>query len=182
MSNSYKIEIGTFTLTEKRIVRKSYECAAWFTDVEVQPGTYPVFAYVSWTFDGGGMYRLHSMSAQCDGVIVDNCQVALWAGNRIGNNPGPDHRGEQDVAHIELPVYGAVGRDHKLAKMVSFDETKSPLVYEEYASEYSPSGKGWHFTIPKGVLIDWVDDSETARYSHTKRATFRIEPTTIQSW
>jgi hypothetical protein len=37
-----RTKIGTFTLTEPTVYRKSYETASWYTDVEVQPGEYEV--------------------------------------------------------------------------------------------------------------------------------------------
>ena len=34
--------IGTFTVAEPTVYRKSYETASWYTEVEVQPGEYEV--------------------------------------------------------------------------------------------------------------------------------------------
>lgn len=35
-----------FKLTEPQIFRKQYECATWYKDIEVPPGTYPIYADV----------------------------------------------------------------------------------------------------------------------------------------
>ena len=37
-----RTKIGTLTLTEPTVYRKSYETASWYTDVEVQAGEYEV--------------------------------------------------------------------------------------------------------------------------------------------
>lgn len=45
-----RTKIGTFTLTEPTVYRKSYETASWYTDVEVQPGEYEVTTDGYWAF------------------------------------------------------------------------------------------------------------------------------------
>jgi hypothetical protein len=104
----YKVQIGTLVLNQATTKRLTYECAAWYRDVRIEPGEYPLFAFIEWTVDGGGMYRLTSIHAVCDGVTVAGDFTPLFAGNAIGKSR--DVKGEPATATIELPTYG---REHR---------------------------------------------------------------------
>ena len=40
-----KTQIGWYNLKEDKIFRNTYECAAWYEDVLVKAGKYPIFVY-----------------------------------------------------------------------------------------------------------------------------------------
>lgn len=40
-----RTQIGWFNLNEERVFRNTYECAAWYEDVIVPAGKYPVYVY-----------------------------------------------------------------------------------------------------------------------------------------
>jgi len=56
-------KIGTLTLTEPTVYRKSYETASWYTDVEVQPGDYDVMTDGYWAL------------VEMPGKVVGSCFV-----------------------------------------------------------------------------------------------------------
>jgi hypothetical protein len=96
-----KIKVGTLTITEARNVDLPQEFAAWHQTVRVEPGTYDVFAYLDWS-DGG--YRIHSLSAACDGVTVSSNFRSHMLGSwgKSDNN----RNGQIATAHIQLATYG----------------------------------------------------------------------------
>jgi len=65
--------IGTYTLEKPEVFQKLYECAAWYTDIEVQPGVYPVTTDGYWLF------------VELPGVIVSDNFQSLFAGMPIGD-------------------------------------------------------------------------------------------------
>lgn len=65
-----KIKVGTLTLTESRDVRVPQEYAAYDETVRVLPGTYDAFAYIDWTHDGGGHYRIYDLVAWAEGTTT----------------------------------------------------------------------------------------------------------------
>lgn len=187
----YKIQIGTLVLKQATIKTLSYECAAWYRDVQIEPGEYPIFAYVDWTYDGGGMYRLTRILAVCPGVTVAADFTPLFAGNPIGKSR--DYRGEACDATIELPTYGREHSEHvhdrhsppvtsksvrvwnskdrttQLAE-VQLSEADALLVevYEGYLArdEMGPGAPQWGLRWNRELKLERSDMSEPS-YNHT---------------
>ena len=141
-----KIKVGWITLLAQRDVNLPQEHAAWFETVRVEPGTYDVFAYIGWTVDGGGMYRVHSLSAQAEGTTI-----ASYYGNRIGSHYSKDdnnRNGKRTTAHIQLPTFGVVAEPSpRLAQATLTDA----IVRTEWDA---PShGRMWRFTWNKDVKV-----------------------------
>jgi hypothetical protein len=67
------IQIGTFTVTEPREVRETYETASWYRLFEVAPGTYPVIAYPR------GSHIGHTLYVRCDDALC----TASYFENRV---------------------------------------------------------------------------------------------------
>lgn len=57
--------IGTYQLKEDKVFRNEYECAAWYEDVLVKAGTYPVEVYDYYVENDG------EIGGHCRGVYVD---------------------------------------------------------------------------------------------------------------
>jgi hypothetical protein len=117
--NTLKIKVGTLTLTESRDQSLPQEFAAWHQTVRIEPGTYDVFAYIEWAGGREGGYRLHQLSAQCEGVTVSsNFRSHLWGQWGKSDN---NRNGEREIAHVHLPTYGQVGEKSLLAQATLCD-------------------------------------------------------------
>lgn len=117
--NTLKIKVGTLTLTESRDESLPQEFAAWHQTVRVEPGTYDVFAYIEWSYDGGGGYRLRQLAAHCEGITVSSNFRSHMLGEwgKSDNN----RNGQRAVAHVHLLTYGKVGEKSLLAQATLCD-------------------------------------------------------------
>jgi len=187
--SSYRIKIGTLILKQATVKRLSYECAAWYSDVKVEPGEYPIYAYVDWTYDFHG-FRLTRILALCPGVTVAADFTPMFAGNPIGKSR--DYRGEEAQATIELPTYGREHRGDSVpltsVKVYSEDRTfqmaevrwneADALVKEVYEcrpwddKEMGPGEPQWSLRWNRELKLDRCDPSEP-HYSHTFTAAIR---------
>ena len=90
-------KVGEWTVREPEVWRITYETASWYTDVEVQPGTYDAVVYP--TYDGIG----HSIYLRAHGVCVGSYFV-----NRLltasSAHKDEDVGKEYDV-HKTIPPY-----------------------------------------------------------------------------
>lgn len=91
MTNWISIKVGTLTLTESIDWRESFSYAAHYQTIRVAPATYEVFASLTWTCDGGGKYRVHSLSARVVGTVTES----YW----------PERRGTTVESWVDLPTY-----------------------------------------------------------------------------
>ena len=64
--------IGTYTLDQAKTFRKTYECAAWYTDIRVPAGIYEVTTDGYWIF------------VELPGNIVTDYFQSLYCGTSIG--------------------------------------------------------------------------------------------------
>ena len=100
------IKVGWYTLHEKRVFRSTFECAAWYEDVEVQPGTYDVLAYPTWTNIG------HALYVQAEGMVTGAYFGSLYGGRAIGpDRGGPERIGKIAKASIRLAPYCRAGEE-----------------------------------------------------------------------
>jgi hypothetical protein len=90
---SERVQVGWFNLREARTFRTSFECAAWFRDVRVEAGRYPVYAYT--TLMSSREFRFgHSLYADATGTVTGASFMALYAGSQI---PGTRDRGADEI-------------------------------------------------------------------------------------
>lgn len=99
---TWKVKVGSLTLTESRDVNLPQEHAAWHQTVRVEPGVYDVYAYLD-HFEGG-TWHIHSISAQCEGVTVSS----NYRSHVLGVYSASDNNvnGTRAEAHIRLQTYG----------------------------------------------------------------------------
>lgn len=139
---SLKIKVGTLALTEARDVELPQEFAAWHQTVRVDPGTYDVFAYLTWS---DGALQLRSLSATCEGVTISSNFRAHMFGTwgKSDNN----RNGQRATAHIQLPTYGRVDVASTLLAQASLCDA---IVRSEWdPREHDPrstTGRMWRFT------------------------------------
>jgi hypothetical protein len=90
-------QIGTLTVPEGMSKTKSdYECAAWWTQVRLTPGTVPLVAtFYDWNAEAGCMAAM--VGAEFPGHIEDEYMPAMFAG--VANPGGP----RCDLARIGQP-------------------------------------------------------------------------------
>lgn len=92
---SFRKTIGHLTLDKPAISRITYDCAAWFMDVKLEPGTYEVFAYFRSTDDYEHASSCGLTYIEADGVVVDDCFTPLWGGVPIPNTKSRSHVGQR---------------------------------------------------------------------------------------
>ena len=83
-----KTQIGWYNLKEdKGFHYADYECAAWYENVEVKAGKYPVFVYDYRVLDKDGEIGGHVNSAYVSmpGTIVSDYFGTLFCGNPISD-------------------------------------------------------------------------------------------------
>jgi hypothetical protein len=93
------IQVGTFKVSEKAIFRNaSYECAAWWQDVEVEAGEYPV--YVSFSDKHPEWF-----SVSLPGVVVEDNFIALWGGMPISKYDTKQNAGKAATHSLQNRCY-----------------------------------------------------------------------------
>lgn len=143
--NTIRIKVGEITYSKEFTERLTFECAAWHRDVLVQPGTYPVFAYIEWTCDGGGMFRLRNLRAECEGVITSASFQALWGGSPIH---GTKDRGLDEIGrkHTVYPYIATYGKAPRSAEGLVLDACVEIELFD--GKEVGPM---WHYLWRKGT-------------------------------
>lgn len=79
--------VGQVIVREPKVVRETYEVAAWFRDHTLKPGVYDV---VYKKYNG---YPHYVLTAEVNTVITDACLVALFGGVQYG----PDSAGQREI-------------------------------------------------------------------------------------
>jgi hypothetical protein len=102
---SAKTRIGRVTLKATETYRKSYECAAWYQDVECHPQTVDLY------------YDPRStgyVAFQLSGYVKSSCFISLWCGNPIGDprSKTDQNVGEPDDYHFQSYAYGLIDLMH----------------------------------------------------------------------
>lgn len=82
MGISYKI--GTITVPHKRTVTQTYECAAWYRQIVLEPGTFDVTLGFTWY--GSPDFALFGQS----GTVIGSCFDSLFCGNLIAKKRDQD--------------------------------------------------------------------------------------------
>jgi len=100
-----KKQIGTITIKEGDVRDRLYECAAWYTRIELEPGTYPVYGIYE---KYGYAYReevrdkwyLKWVSYSVPGTIVEDNFQSLFCGNPVGKSyDRTQNAGKADTWH-----------------------------------------------------------------------------------
>lgn len=93
-----RTKIGTLTVPEDYQVQKTYECAAWYRNLKLTPGTYDVMA----TIDQFG--RFEHVCAAIPGVVVGSNFSSYFCGNQISARYDSD-LGEEDTYYWQPYAY-----------------------------------------------------------------------------
>lgn len=123
--------VGTLRVPEARIFRRNSEFAAWWTDIRVTPGTYPLL----WTNQGYGW-----VSAALPGVVVDESNASHFGGVAMGVS----HR--RNIGKPETYHWGI--RDYELARTMLEGSDPNikldPGVKAERVEGTGSDGKSYH--------------------------------------
>ena len=97
-----KKKIGTVTIAEDQTATKTYECAAWYKNLSLAPGTYDVFGlfekygpYSGVKPEFVGKEEMKWVTYTVPGVVTGDCFDSLFCGNVIA-----PHRNE----HVNEPA------------------------------------------------------------------------------
>jgi hypothetical protein len=102
-----RILCGTYRVSERTEYNdSSFECAAWWRTIIVEPGDYPVYGYLH----GGSM----DFCARFEGVILEDNFQSLWGGLPVGNNyDQTQNAGKPAVYSITSYDYNVFASIHK---------------------------------------------------------------------
>lgn len=101
-----KFQIGWYVLKEDTIFRdNSYQCAAWYQDINVPAGQYPVYSY-GYCYDN----KLDDLSIVCklDGIVTQSDFSSHFGGVRYGNKVD-EEKGKKST-YILSPYAHALAR------------------------------------------------------------------------
>lgn len=160
MTTFYRIYIGTLTLTESREVSIPQSYAAYHETVRVEPGTYPVYAYIVPRF-GCEPARVHSISAHAEGITA-SCYYGPGTQDRVG---------KPSKAHIELPTYGVVSDKPGILAQAKLSDD---LVRKEWDprnnDSQSTTGRMWRLEVRPGLEVRGTGDEPY--YKSTRQGVF----------
>lgn len=95
--------IGYYTVKESEIKhRADWECAAWWEDIEIKPGKYPIYAYGS-EYDSGWLNG--SAYITIKGTTVADYFGTLYCGMPIGTYDSKKNAGKASEYHIHEYLY-----------------------------------------------------------------------------
>ncbi len=92
------VVIGTITIKERRTERQLYECAAWYKDIDLDPGTFNItltFSPECWPY-----WILFKQ----EGTVVGSCFDALYCGTVIAAKRDED-KGQRSDYGYQLYAY-----------------------------------------------------------------------------
>lgn len=97
------IKVGTITVTKPFKHTQYFECAAWFCEFEIQPGTYEVFGDLT-----GEGYFVGSFWAKAVSKVTD-ASFQSRLGAHYGKDNGKQEIGQVMEASFSLGTYGTAG-------------------------------------------------------------------------
>lgn len=121
-----KKQIGWYILSEKKVFTNQFETAAWYEDVEVEPGKYPMYMYDFRVMPDG--YLLGDVSAHLPGIVKTDYFGALFCGVPISGYDEKQHTGKEAWAHLHW--YG-----YRVADLVSAGDPRFELLPEYEARQ-----------------------------------------------
>jgi len=149
---TFKIKVGTHTLTATRDVELPQQFAAWHQTVRVEPDTYPVYAYVEW---GDGRLHVRQLSAECEGVTVSSNYRSHLAGHW-----GKDDRnvnGQVVTCHIQLPTYGVLREqpaEYQGLRVAVWDP-------KQYSAKPLVEGTMWRYEVVEGLRVRVLPENDS---------------------
>ena len=118
-------QIGWFTLKEDTIFRNTFECAAWYEDVLVKAGRYPVEVYelhvrehTDAKYNGRLEVSVNSAYVGMEGIIVSDYFGGQYFGVPIGSYDSNKNAGNPSVHTMSPYLY-------MIAESI-FNEAESP--------------------------------------------------------
>jgi hypothetical protein len=127
-------QIGVYKLNQEKVYRNGYEVAAWYTDVKVQPGEYPVFGKIKNTDLNPKMSpgKIEDISISCKlpGIIVGSDFSSLLCGNVITQKIN-EEVGKEDSYYVK-PYAHSIARSILEGLEVPFE------LSNEYHARYTP--------------------------------------------
>ena len=101
-----RIQIGTLILNNDKVFTDNgYECAAWFQNVAVKAGKYPVFVDSKEIWDDGRVYGNARVSAELPGVVGDNYFGSMLCGVPVGTYDGSERTGKDSSYWWEVYAF-----------------------------------------------------------------------------
>lgn len=143
LMNNTPVVIGRVRISKSLEVTETFECAAWFRKVKIQPGIYDLVCYPYAPEASVG----HTLYATVPGVVTDACFQS-----RIGAHYGDPNRGKEEIGnktetHFKLGTYGKIGDDLWEGKgdvQVRFNPAVVDLfTYDVKASAHTEAYTGW---------------------------------------
>lgn len=121
-----RILCGSYHVSNKsEFTDSSFECAAWWRTISVEPGDYPVYGYL----EGSSLH----LYAHLEGTIVADSFQSLFCGNPIG-----EHYDEQQNAG-KTATYMRIGRDYEVLADMREKGDQSPWKIDLSAIPYTLS-------------------------------------------
>jgi len=157
-----KERIGIYRLKQAKTFTRTYECAAWHTDIEVPPGDYEIFAEVD---PDGECKDFPGLSCTLPGVITSSAFPSLFCGNRI---PGTDPNVNKDVGKPD--TYGWFSYAHAIAHMLL--QQKAGWNPPEHAKNYYNS---FEIILDEGFAATYIN----FEYDGEKKQTAAIVKTSM---
>ena len=106
-----KKKIGTVTIAEDQTATKTYECAAWYENLALTPGTYDVFGlfekyspYSGVKPEFVGKEEMKWVTYTVPGVVAGDCFDSLFCGNLIAPHRN-EHVGEPETHYVQMYPY-----------------------------------------------------------------------------
>lgn len=104
--NYIKKKIDTVTIAEGQTATKTYECAAWYKNLALTPGTYDVFGlfekyspYSGVKPEFVGKEEIKWVTYTVPGVVTGDCFDSLFCGNLIAPHRN-EHVGEPETYYV----------------------------------------------------------------------------------
>jgi len=140
--------IAFVTIPRPVVLRRSYEVAAWYTDVEVPAGRYPIVEKRA-VYDGRPYWSL-----DLPGVIVDSYTASLFGGMPLPGSTVPQGKQHRDVGRetVISKTWGTdFDRDYCLANAIAEGGLtfESAIACVEPAAEIFRKIYGEHMTTTR---------------------------------
>ena len=109
--NYIKKKIGSVIIAEGQTTTKTYECAAWYKNLALTPGTYDVFGlfekygpYSGVKPEFVGKEEMKWVTYTVPGVVTGDCFDSLFCGNLIAPHRN-EHVGEPETHYVQMYPY-----------------------------------------------------------------------------
>ena len=91
-----KIQIGWLNLMEDKVFTdRGYECAAWWQDIAVKAGKYPMFIDGKAVWDNGRVDGTARVTAELPGIVTSDYFGSLFCGVPVGTYDEKKNEGKE---------------------------------------------------------------------------------------